>query len=104
MENDFRPDPDALLKEIERDDVKKGRLKIFLGYSPGVGKTYAMLQDAHVYKKRGGDLVIGFVETHGRAETEALLAGLELIPARAVDYRGILLKEMDMDSILARKP
>lgn len=104
MEKDFRPDPDALLKEVERDEVKKGRLKIFLGYAPGVGKTYTMLQDAHVYKKRGIDLVIGFVETHGRTETEALLAGLELIPAKAVDYRGIALKEMDIDAILARKP
>ncbi len=104
MAEDNRPDPDALLKEVEREDVKKGRLKIFLGYAPGVGKTYAMLQDAHVYKKRGSDIVIGYVETHGRAETEALLAGLEAIPAKSVHYRDIPLKEMDIDAILARRP
>jgi len=103
-EQNLRPDPDALLREVERDDVKKGRLKIFLGYAPGVGKTYAMLQDAHVYKKRGSDVAVGFVETHGRAETEALLTGLEIIPAKTFDYRGILLTEMDIDAILARKP
>ncbi|MBP1710556.1 MAG: kdpD [Deltaproteobacteria bacterium] len=101
---DFRPDPDALLKEVEREDIRKGRLKIFLGYAPGVGKTYAMLQDAHVFKNRGIDVVAGFVETHGRAETDALLAGMEVIPAKTSDYRGIVLKEMDMDAILARKP
>jgi len=103
-EQNLRPDPDALLKEVEREDVKKGRLKIFLGYAPGVGKTYAMLQDAHVFKKRGSDIVVGFVETHGRTETEALLAGLEIIPVKSSDYRGIVLKEMDIDAILARKP
>src|SRR5512145_2851068 len=100
----LRPDPDALLKEIEREDIKKGRLKIFLGYAPGVGKTYAMLQDAHVFRKRGSDVVVGFVETHGRAETQALLEGLEIIPAISSDYHGIILKEMDMEAVLARKP
>ncbi len=70
-EQTLRPDPDALLKEIESENVKKGRLKIFLGYAPGVGKTYAMLNDAHVLKKRDVDVVVGFVETHKRAETEA---------------------------------
>src|SRR5512145_1061774 len=104
MEKDLRPDPDALLKEVERDDIKKGRLKIFLGYAPGVGKTYAMLQDAHVYQKRGNEVAVGFVETHGRAETEALLSGLEIIPAKSSDYRGIHLREMDLDAILARRP
>lgn len=99
-----RPDPDALLKEVEREDVKKGRLKIFLGYAPGVGKTYTMLQDVQVLKKRGLDVVVGFVETHKRTETEALLAGLEVIPRRIVDYKGIALGEMDIDAILARRP
>ena len=70
-----RPDPDALLKEVEREEEKRGRLKIFLGYAPGVGKTYAMLNEAHVLKKRGEDVVVGVVETHGRVETEALLKG-----------------------------
>jgi len=100
----LRPDPDALLKEAEREDVKKGRLKIFLGYAPGVGKTYAMLNDAHVLKKRGVDVVVGFVETHKRPETEALLIGLEVLPTKKIDYKGIVLEEMDIDTILARKP
>lgn len=77
--NEARPDPDALLKEVERDESKRGRLKIFLGYAPGVGKTYAMLQEAHVLKNRGEDIIAGIVETHKRAETEALLADLEII-------------------------
>ena len=100
----LRPDPDALLKEVEKEDVKKGRLKIFLGYAPGVGKTYAMLNDAHVLKKRGIDVVVGFVETHKRAETEALLAGLEVIPRKIIDYKGIAIGEMDIDAVLARHP
>ncbi|PKN52045.1 MAG: hypothetical protein CVU55_08285 [Deltaproteobacteria bacterium HGW-Deltaproteobacteria-13] len=100
----LRPDPDALLKEVERETVKKGRLKIFLGYAPGVGKTFSMLNDAHVLKKRGLDVVVGFVETHKRAETETLLAGLEVMPRKMFDYKGITLGEMDIDGILARRP
>lgn len=100
----LRPDPDALLKEIESENVKKGRLKIFLGYAPGVGKTFAMLNDAHVLKKRNVDVVVGFVETHKRAETEVLLTGLEVLPAKTIDYKGIVLREMDIDGILARRP
>jgi two-component system sensor histidine kinase KdpD len=103
-EKDVRPDPDALLKEITRDDVKKGRLKIFLGYAPGVGKTFAMLNDAHVLKKRGIDVVVGIVETHKRADTEALLANLEMIPRKAIEYKGLPVSEMDLDAILARRP
>jgi two-component system sensor histidine kinase KdpD len=103
-EKDLRPDPDALLKEITRDDVKKGRLKIFLGYAPGVGKTFAMLNDAHVLKKRGIDVVAGIVETHKRADTEALLADMEIIPRKSIEYKGLLVSEMDLDAILARRP
>jgi two-component system sensor histidine kinase KdpD len=103
-ENNLRPDPDALLKEIEKDDVKKGRLKIFLGYAPGVGKTFAMLNEAHVLKKRGLDVVVGIVETHKRADTEALLYDLEIIPRKSIEYKGILVSEMDLDAILARHP
>jgi two-component system sensor histidine kinase KdpD len=99
-----RPDPDALLKEVEREETKKGRLKIFLGYAPGVGKTYTMLNEAHVLKKRGEDVVVGIVETHGRTETEALLQNLEMIPRRRVEYQGIFLEELDLDAILARRP
>ncbi len=103
-EKKIRPDPDALLKEVEKEDAKKGRLKVFLGYAPGVGKTYAMLNDAHVLKKRGIDVVVGIVETHKRAETEALLADLETIPRKIIDYRGIPIGEMDLDTVLARRP
>jgi two-component system sensor histidine kinase KdpD len=103
-EKEARPDPDALLKEIDREDAKKGRLKVFLGYAPGVGKTYAMLQEAHVLQNRGEDVVVGIAETHHRAETDALLAQLEIVPRRLVDYQGIVLQEFDVDAVLRRKP
>ncbi|HMK75438.1 MAG TPA: DUF4118 domain-containing protein [Thermodesulfobacteriota bacterium] len=103
-EDATRPDPDALLKEVEREEEEKGKLKIFLGYAPGVGKTYAMLNEAHVLKKRGEDAVVGIVETHGRMETEALLKDLEMIPRRRVEYQGIVLEELDLDAILTRRP
>jgi two-component system sensor histidine kinase KdpD len=103
-EDTARPDPDALLKEIQREEEKRGRLKIFLGYAPGVGKTYAMLNEARVLKKRGEDVVVGIVETHGRVETEELIKGLEVIPRRRMEYQGIVLEELDLDAILARKP
>jgi len=100
----IRPDPDALLKEVEKEEIKKGRLKVFIGYAPGVGKTYTMLGDAHVLKKRGIDVIVGFVETHKRTETEALLADLELLPRKKLEYKGISLEEMDLEAILARRP
>ncbi|HME42404.1 MAG TPA: DUF4118 domain-containing protein [Syntrophorhabdales bacterium] len=103
-QNDSRPDADALLREIQREEKKRGRLKIFLGYAPGVGKTYAMLQEAHVLKNRGEDVVVGIIETHKRSETEALLQGLEIINVRQIEYKGIKLHEMDIDAILARRP
>jgi len=103
-EDTTRPDPDALLKEVQREEEKRGILKIFLGYAPGVGKTYAMLNEAHVLKKRGEDVVVGIVETHGRVETEELLKGLEMIPRRRVEYQGIVLEELDLDAILSRRP
>jgi two-component system sensor histidine kinase KdpD len=99
-----RPDPDALLREIERDEAKRGRLKLFLGYAPGVGKTYAMLQEAHVLQNRGEDVVAGVIETHRRAETEALLDKLEVIPRRKVEYQGMVLSEFDLDAVIKRKP
>ncbi len=99
-----RPDPDALLKEVQREEAKRGRLKIFLGYAPGVGKTYTMLNEAHVLKNRGEDVVVGVVETHGRSETEALLKDLEMIPRRRVEYQNIVLEELDLDAILTRRP
>ena len=97
-----RPSPDALLREAQQEE--RGRLKIFLGAAPGVGKTYGMLTAARAKKADGADVVIGVVETHGRKETEALLQGLEIIPRRMIAYKGHTLAEMDLDAILARKP
>lgn len=99
---DRRPSPDALLDLASRDG--RGRLKIFLGASPGVGKTYAMLSAAQRLKAEGKDVVVGIVETHGRPETAALLAGLEVLPRRGQTYRGHDLMEFDIDAALARKP
>ena len=97
-----RPDPDALL-EAARSEAR-GRLKIFLGAAPGVGKTYAMLRAAHRRKAEGIDVVVGIAETHGRRETDELLTGLELLPRRALAYRGQTLAEFDLDAALTRKP
>jgi two-component system sensor histidine kinase KdpD len=99
---DRRPSPDALLREAEKS--LRGRLKIFLGAAPGVGKTYEMLSSAQNRRRENVDVVIGVVETHGRAETEALTVGLEVIPRRTIAYRERTLTEMDLDAILARRP
>ena len=101
-QSDRRPSPDALLREAEKS--QRGRLKIFLGAAPGVGKTYEMLSAAQARRREKVDVVVGVVETHGRAETEALTAGLETIPRRTIEYRGRTLTEMDLDAILARRP
>jgi two-component system, OmpR family, sensor histidine kinase KdpD len=97
-----RPSPEALLAEAQRES--RGRLKIFLGAAPGVGKTYEMLSAAQARVRDGTDVVVGVVETHGRKETQALLAGLEVVPRRHADYRGRKLEEMDLDALLARHP
>jgi len=97
-----RPSPDALLAEALRET--HGRLKIFLGAAPGVGKTYAMLEAAHDRLHEGVDVVAGVVETHGRQETEALLAGIAVVPPRQIDYRGHQFLELDLDGLLARRP
>ncbi len=101
-----RPDPDQLLGHVQTEESRRGRgkLKIVLGYAAGVGKTYAMLEAAHQRREEGVDLVIGYMETHGRAETDALLTGLETIPRRQVTHRGVILDEMDIDAVLARRP
>ena len=99
-----RPDPDELLKQINLQNHTKGKLKIFLGYAAGVGKTFAMLEAAHQRKKQGIDVVIGYVETHKRDETEEMIQGLELIPRRIVPYQNINLEELDTDAIIKRKP
>ncbi|MBI2735559.1 MAG: sensor histidine kinase KdpD [Rhodospirillales bacterium] len=97
-----RPSPDALLKAAEREG--RGKLKIFLGAAPGVGKTYEMLAAARRRKAEGVDVVVGVVETHGRVETEAQMAGLEVVPRLKVEYKGRALDEMDIDAVLKRRP
>lgn len=97
-----RPAPDALLAEAEREG--RGRLKVYLGMAPGVGKTFAMLEGARRLKAQGVDVVVGLLETHGRKETEALFDGLEVLPRKAVAYGGHILQEFDLDAALARKP
>ena len=99
-----RPSPDALLEAARREHNQAGRLKIFVGAAPGVGKTYEMLQSAHAKRKAGVDVVVGVVETHGRGETEALLQGLEVLPRKPVGYRDQTLEEMDLDALIARRP
>ena len=106
MSEEARPNPDALLSSIQREEAakKRGRLKVFVGMCPGVGKTYTMLEAARREHAAGRDVVIGYVETHGRKETDALAEGLPKIPRRPVEYRGVTLTEMDLDAVLARKP
>jgi two-component system sensor histidine kinase KdpD len=99
-----RPSPEALLEAAQREESRMGKLKIFVGAAPGVGKTYEMLQQARARKRDGYDIVIGVVETHGRVETQALLDGLEIIPRHRREYKGQSLEEMDVDAILARRP
>ena len=99
-----RPSPEALLEAARREESRVGKLKIFVGAAPGVGKTYEMLQQARARTKDGYDIVIGVVETHGRKETEALLEGLDVIPRRRLEYKGQWLEEMDLDAIIARRP
>jgi two-component system, OmpR family, sensor histidine kinase KdpD len=103
-ESEHRPSPEALLEAARREEGRVGKLRIFVGAAPGVGKTYEMLQQAHARRKDGYDVVVGVVETHGRRETEALLEGLEVVPRRHVDYKGQSLSEMDLDAIIARRP
>ena len=100
----LRPSPEALLEQARRADARTGKLKIFVGAAPGVGKTYEMLQNAHARLKAGIDVVVGVVETHGRAETDALLSGLEVLPRRQITYRDQTLEEMDIDALIARRP
>jgi two-component system, OmpR family, sensor histidine kinase KdpD len=102
MKDDDRKDPEAFLG-LE-PELKNGTLKVYIGGSAGVGKTYRMLEEAHRLRAQGRDVVIGFVETHGRAETAAMIGDLEIVPPRNVNYQGTSLSEMDVDAILQRKP
>ena len=107
MDDEYRrPDPDKLLAQIQAEEHQtvRGKLKIFLGYAAGVGKTYAMLEAAHQRQKQKVDVIVGYVETHHRADTDALLAGLESLPTIAIEYRNTTLKEMDLDAVLKRHP
>ena len=101
-EVDARPNAEALLAKLEQ--AQHARLRIYIGAAPGVGKTYQMLEDAHLLRQQGYDVVVGFVETYGRAGTEAKIADLEVIPRKKIEYRSVLLEEMDVDGIIARKP
>ena len=101
---DQRPSPEALLEAAQREEAKVGRLKIFVGAAPGVGKTYEMLQAARARLKEGLDVVAAVVETHGRVETQALLDGIEIVPHKTLDYKGRTLEEMDIDAVIARRP
>ena len=97
-----RPSAEQLLERIKQQD--RAKLRVYIGAAPGVGKTYSMLEDARALETRGVDVVIGLVETYGRAETEAQIGGLEIIPRRKIPYKGVEIEEMDVDAILARKP
>src|SRR4030088_3189738 len=101
---DQRPSPEALLEAARREGSGIGKLKIFVGAAPGVGKTYEMLQTARAKLKDGADVVAAVVETHGRKETQALLDGVEVIPKRQIAYKGRALDEMDIDAVIARHP
>jgi len=103
---EHRPDPDTLLAHVQGEERQKhrGKLKIFLGYIAGVGKTYEMLEAAHLRKNEGVDVKIGYIETHGRAETEALVEGLPVIPRKIVEYRNVMIPEMDLDAVLVAHP
>jgi two-component system, OmpR family, sensor histidine kinase KdpD len=106
MEDFERPNPDKLLLQLEEEErrSRRGKLKIFFGYVAGVGKTYAMLEAAQRQKADGVDVVVGYVETHGRRETDALLEGLEILPTLDIEYRGLTLRELDLDATLDRHP
>ncbi len=103
---EIRPDPDELLASLREDEEKSkmGKLKVFFGMCAGVGKTYSMLQSAKEEKKKGRDIIVGYVETHSRKETEHLLTGLEVLPRKKYPYKGTILEDMDLDGILARRP
>lgn len=102
MSENERPTGEQVLAKLQTP--QRARLRIYIGAAPGVGKTYSMIEDAHALRRDGVDVVIGFVEAHGRADTEARIHDLEVIPRRRIEYRGVMLEEMDVDAILARNP
>ena len=102
MTGPARPSPQDFLELVER--ARQGRLKLYVGFAAGVGKTWRMLEEAHALRRRGTDVVGALVETHGRAETAALIGDMEVMPRRRVEYRGVIVEEMDLEAVLARKP
>src|SRR5262245_62466693 len=104
--DETRPSPESMLARAADEDARasRGRLKLFFGASPGVGKTYAMLEQAQALRRRGHDVVIGWIETHWRSETVALAKVLDRIPPHVVEHRGVSIREMDLDGVLARRP
>src|SRR5208337_3993006 len=104
MVDDTRPDPDALLRVAEREQSAKGKLKVFFGMAAGVGKTFSMLKEGRQKRDEGVDVVIGYLESHQRKDTDELAAGIELVPRMTLEYRGKLLQEMDVDAVLLRRP
>lgn len=101
-ENGNRPSPESLLAKL--NDGEQAKLRVYIGAAPGVGKTWQMLEDAHQLRRQGIDIVIAVIESHGRAETASLIDGLEQVPMREIDYRGVTLREMDVEAVIARKP
>ncbi len=99
---DKRPSPESFLAKLKESE--RAKLRVYIGAAPGVGKTYQMLEEAHLLRKQGVDVVIAVIETHGRAETAAMVADLEIVPLRQIEYRGVTLKEMDLEAVIARKP
>lgn len=99
---DERPDASSLLAKLREDD--RARLRVYIGAAPGVGKTYQMLEDAQLLKRQNFDIVIGYIEPHGRADTIAMIGDLEQVPLRRIEYRGVELRDMDVDAIVARHP
>ena len=99
---DQRPSPESLLAKLKEGE--RASLRVYIGAAPGVGKTYQMLEDAHQLKREGVDIVVGIVETHGRDETRALIGDLECVPMRRIEYKGVVIEEMDLDAVIARRP
>src|SRR6478672_10638521 len=105
-QNEPRPTPEEILARVQKENraATRGRLKVFMGFAAGVGKTYEMLQEATRRRERGQDVVIGYLETHGRKGTESQISDLPMIPRKRIEYRGATFEEMDTDAILARRP
>src|SRR6476619_4407270 len=101
-QNGNRPSPESLLAKLK--DGEQAKLRVYIGAAPGIGKTYQMLEDAHLLKKQGADIVVAAVEAHGREDTKAMIGDLERVPMRRIEYRGVTLEELDVDAVISRHP